>query len=287
MSLHVEKYGNPEAENLVLIHGWGMHGGVWQPIVARLEQYFHLHIIDLPGMGFSPPLNHQFANEQTGALSSSKSNAIVDQVASVLPPQANVCGWSFGGQIAMQLVLQYPQRIKKLVLIGSTPKFVNATPVNTTPVDVRRNEQDAWPHGMDANIFMQFAASVRQDYQATLLKFLTLQCMRSSDAKTTIRLLRESFTSRPAPDAGSLQQGLELLLGNDFRQAIQDIAQPLLIVHGDRDTLAPVAAANWMASQRRGTELLVIPGASHAPFLSHPDEFIDALHRFITPGLHS
>ena len=282
MSLHVERYGNPEAENLLLIHGWGMHGGVWQPIVASLEQYFHLHIIDLPGMGFSPPLKQEFANEQTGALSSSQSNAIVDEVASVLPLQANVCGWSFGGQIAMQLALQYPQRIKKLALIGSTPKFVNTTPINTQP-----NEQDAWSHGMDANIFMQFAASVRQDYQATLLKFLTLQCMRSSDAKTTIRLLRESFTSRPAPDAGSLQQGLDLLLGNDFRPAIHDIAQPLLIVHGDRDTLAPVAAANWMASQRQDAELLLIPGASHAPFLSHPDEVINALRRFITPGLNS
>ena len=282
MSLHVERYGNPEAENLVLIHGWGMHGGIWQPIVARLEQYFHLHIIDLPGMGFSPPLNHQVANEQTGAFPGSQSNAIVDEVASVLPPQANVCGWSFGGQIAMQLALQYPQRIKKLVLIGSTPKFVNTTPINTQP-----NEQDAWLHGMDANIFMQFAASVRQDYQATLLKFLTLQCMRSSDAKTTIRLLRESFTSRPAPDADSLQQGLDLLLSNDFRESIHDITQPLLIVHGDRDTLAPVAAARWIASQRPNAEVLVIPGASHAPFLSHPDEVINALRRFITPGLNS
>ena len=282
MSLHVERYGNPEAENLVLIHGWGMHGGVWQPIVARLERYFHLHIIDLPGMGVSPPLTSRFDHQQTGASPDSQSNDIVDEVASVLPPQANVCGWSFGGQIAMQLALQYPQRIKKLVLIGSTPKFVNATPINTQP-----NEQDAWSHGMDANIFMQFAASVRQDCQATLLKFLTLQCMRSSDAKTTIRLLRESFTSRPAPDAGSLQQGLDQLLGNDFRQAMHDIAQPLLIVHGDRDTLAPVAAASWMASQRLDAELLLIPGASHAPFLSHPDEVINALRRFITPGLNA
>jgi len=58
-------------------------------------------------------------------------------------------------------------------------------------------------------------------------------------------------------------------------------------VHGDRDTLAPVAAASWMASQRQDAELLLIPGASHAPFLSHPDEVINALRRFITPGLNS
>ena len=282
MGMYVERHGNPHAENLVLIHGWGMHGGVWKSVLALLEPYFHLHIVDLPGMGFSSPLSHQSSDGQPGI---SALDAIVEEVASILPPQANVCGWSFGGQITIRLALLYPQLVKKLVLIGSTPKFVNSR--FNDQVGVSHTDETAWTHGMDAVIFRQFADNVRQDYQATLLKFLTLQCMRSNDAKTTIRLLRESFALRPAPDADSLQQGLEILLGNDLRQSVCDIVPPLLVVHGDRDTLAPVAAAHWMASRLPEAEMLLIPGASHAPFLSHPGVVVDALHRFLTPELNS
>ena len=84
--------------NLVLIHGWGMHGGVWQPVIKKLSQHFNLHIIDLPGMGFSRPIEP------------SHLEAVAKKVIEVLPDNADVCGWSFGTHIAMKVALMQPER---------------------------------------------------------------------------------------------------------------------------------------------------------------------------------
>ena len=49
--IHIETVGS--GPHLALIHGWGMNGSVWQPVLKKLSRNFTLHIVDLPGMGFS------------------------------------------------------------------------------------------------------------------------------------------------------------------------------------------------------------------------------------------
>ncbi len=260
MSLHKEVTGN--GQPLVLLHGWGMHSGVWQPLQKKLSRHFEVHAIDLPGMGFSRPIEPYHLH------------AVAEKVAEYLPAHADICGWSLGALVAMRLALLQPDRIRRMVLIGSTPKFVNA---------VSPHAAEAWNAGVDAAIFQRFAEQVGQDYQSTLIKFLTLQCMGSSDARSTIKQLRQSFTERPVPTAGSLQKALRMLLDNDLREEIAYLRKPVLLVHGDRDTLAPVQAAHWLAQHLPFGRLRVIAGASHAPFLSHPDQFIESLIQFLEP----
>lgn len=279
MSLYIEKFACAEhaalhttLSPLVLIHGWGMHGGVWQPLLQQLASHFCLYVIDLPGMGHSAPL----AGAQAGSQ-----QAIVDAIAEQLPPLASLCAWSFGGQLAMQLAQRYPQRVDKLVLVGATPKFINDS---RPQQDAGEGGDPGWQYGMQAQVFEDFAGKVARDYQDTLLKFLTLQCMRSSDARNTVRQLRDSFLQRPAPHAATLQHNLDHLLHNDLRATARQLTQPALVVHGDRDTLAPVAAGRWLAGHMPAATLEVIHGASHAPFLSHPQQFTQALTRFLLPA---
>ena len=259
--LHLETHGDPHnAPQLVLIHGWGMHGGVWQPLLQRLSSQVCLHVVDLPGMGFSQPLE------------STSLNAIADQLLEALPATADLCGWSLGGLVAMRIALKQPERVRRLVLVGSTPRFVNSS---------QSDALQPWQYGVDAAVFHEFAAQVGADYHATLIKFLTLQCMGSTDSRNTIKQLRTSFAARPAPAAKTLQNALGMLLDNDLRAEIPALQMPTLLIHGDRDNLAPVAAAHWMAEQLPQAGLRVINGASHAPFLSHPEQFSEALLQFL------
>jgi pimeloyl-[acyl-carrier protein] methyl ester esterase len=260
MSLHVETYGS--GNPLALIHGWGMNGGVWQPVVEQLSQHFCVYVVDLPGMGFSMPMH---LDDESSAH---HLNVIAAKVAELLPENTDVCGWSFGALVAMSLALQQPKRVGKLVLVGATPKFVNHAD---------------WQYGMDASIFQQFADNISQDYETTLMRFLTLQCMRSSDARNTIKQLRASFAKRPVPTLAALQSALGILLETDLRATMQQLDKPALLVHGDRDSLAPVQAAHWLAEHLPSARLQVINGASHAPFLSHPEVFIALLLAFLQP----
>ena len=49
--MHIDTIGH--GPDLVLIHGWAMHGGIFAPLVERLSPQFQLHIVDLPGHGHS------------------------------------------------------------------------------------------------------------------------------------------------------------------------------------------------------------------------------------------
>ncbi|MCV5870744.1 pimeloyl-[acyl-carrier protein] methyl ester esterase, partial [Escherichia coli] len=45
--LHWQSFG--QGPDLVLLHGWGMNGAVWQQTVESLQPYFRVHVVDLPG----------------------------------------------------------------------------------------------------------------------------------------------------------------------------------------------------------------------------------------------
>jgi pimeloyl-[acyl-carrier protein] methyl ester esterase len=254
MNSHVEIIG--QGQPLVMLHGWGMHSGVWHPLVKRLAQHYLLYLIDLPGMGGSRPIEPYHLH------------AIADEVAQVMPGIADIVGWSLGGLVAQRIALNQPDRVRRLVLVGSTPCFVS---------------RPEWQAGVDPANFSAFAESVNHDYKATVLQFLTLQCMKAKDSRATIKHLRQIFETKPTPTQTTLQRALHILLETDIRDEIPNIRKPTLLIHGDRDTIAPVQAAHWMMQQLPIGYLRVISGAAHAPFLSHSDQFIETLSQFLEP----
>ncbi len=254
MSAHVEIIG--QGQPLVMLHGWGMHSGVWQPLIKKLSAQYMLYLVDLPGMGNSRPIEPYHLH------------ALADEVAQVIPGVSDVLGWSLGGLVAQRIALNQPDRIRRLVLVGSTPCFVNKA---------------GWDAGIEAGNFETFAANVNSDYKATIMQFLTLQCMKADDARSTLKQLRASFETRPTPTQTTLQRALHILLESDLRDEVANIRKPTLLIHGDRDTLAPVQAAHWMMQQLPHGFLRVMSGSAHAPFLSHPEQFITALNQFLEP----
>lgn len=254
-NIHIASIGT--GQNLVLLHGWGMHGAVWQPIVKRLSKHFTLHLVDLPGMGLSRPIEPFHLH------------AVAEKVAEMLPANADIVGWSLGGQVAMRIALDRPDMVRRVVLVGATPSFVN---------------KKDWQVGISSEIFKNFADNVNADYHNTMTQFLTLQCMGSKDARSTVKLLRSKFAERPVPTTQTLQKALNILLETDLRAEVANLRKPTLLIHGDRDTLAPVQAAHWMMQNLPLGYLRVMAGASHAPFLSHQEQFIDAVIQFLEPA---
>lgn len=259
MAIHIEKLGREDdaAQNLVLIHGWGSNGAIWQSLVKKLGKHFALHLIDLPGAGMSAPIEpfHLFS--------------VAEQVADILPANADLIGWSLGGQVAMRIALDKPDLIRRLVLIASTPKFVR---------------HETWQTGVEARIFHEFADAVNRDYQKTMLQNITLQCMGAKDARDTIKVLRKKFEERPPANTQAILKSLQILLDTDLREEIPLLRKPTLLIHGDRDNLVPLQAGHWMVQHLPAGFLRVISGAAHAPFLSHQDQFVETLVEFLEPA---
>jgi pimeloyl-[acyl-carrier protein] methyl ester esterase len=250
--LFVEQVGN--GPNLTLLHGWGLNGAVWNSIRDTLAAHFTLHLIDLPGHGYS---QHVDITTLT---------ATAEHVAHFMPQRGHLLGFSLGGQFAIELARLVPAQIDKLVLIATTPQFI-ANP--------------DWPHGKKANALDQFAKNLKEDYHATIREFLALQILNHPDQRATIAELQTAVCARGAPDLVHLTAGLELLRSNNLREQIKNIRHQTLVIQGDRDALTSERAGHWLATQIPSSQYEMIPFATHAPFLSHRDIFISRLMQFL------
>lgn len=225
-------------ENRVFLHGWGTHPVIWEPL---LEFFPGARALPLPGYA--------------GSEAASSLEQIAAKLAAQLEDGTTLIGWSLGALVAARAALDFPEKISGLILIAATPCFVNRAD---------------WPHGVAAEVFDQFAESLAQDYAGTIRRFLSLQAQGSSEMREVLSQLRRRLLDQARPAGGVLEAGLEMLQDTDLRENFPGLQTPLTLVHGSGDKLAPLAAARWLADAMPHAKLHEIPGAGHAPFLSHP-----------------
>jgi pimeloyl-[acyl-carrier protein] methyl ester esterase len=158
MSLYVESIGSCSRPHLVLLHGWAMHSSVWRSVRDGLARKFRLHLLDLPGHGFSPA--GEWGEWGTEDWRATPSVPALNAIAEVLPGNCIVCGWSLGGQLAIELAAREPARVEKLILVSTAPSFI---------------KRADWPWGMEASMLQLFGHNLKRDYATTMRRFLTLQ----------------------------------------------------------------------------------------------------------------
>ncbi|NOZ52176.1 MAG: pimeloyl-ACP methyl ester esterase BioH [Gammaproteobacteria bacterium] len=239
-----------------LLHGWGFNCRVWDDIIQDFQQYWKVTAIDLPGHGKS-------------SLPASVKYNLDTLTAELLPeiePGASIIGWSLGGVLALNLALQHPKLISTLVLVASSPQFV------------RCND---WVHGMPANIIEGFATDLTKDYRQTILRFLAIQAMGSDFTRNTLRTLREKIFLNGEPHIKALQGGLEILLSTNLRPQLKKINSDVLFLLGEKDTLVPQSAGAASTALTPNSRYAIIAGAAHAPFVTHPQQFIQLISDFI------
>lgn len=245
--MHIETRG--EGPDLVLIHGWAMHSGVFAPLSDLLAPHFRLHLVDLPGHGRSQ-----------GAVAGDLDPSVCAARILERTPSAIWLGWSLGGLISLRAALDAPAQVRGLVQIASSPRFV----------------ADAeWPHGVAADVFAGFARGLGSDYRATIERFLALETLGSPTANADLHCIREQVFSHGEPDLSMLEEGLDVLARSDLRAQLSNLAAPNVWIGGRRDRLVASEAMRWAAARAHGQYLPL--DAGHAPFISHASLVADAV----------
>ena len=255
MSAHVESVG--AGAPLVLLHGWGLHGGLFAPLLPGLARRFRVHVVDLPGHG------------QSTAIANATLDALVDAVAGAVAAERGpltVLGWSLGGLVAMRWARRDPARVARLVLVATSPRFVSG---------------DDWPHGMSATTLARFGDEFAASWKLTMQRFLALQVHGSESGRATLAALRHQLFARGEPSRAALADALRILATSDLRGEVGTIDAPTLVVSGERDMLAPAGAGAWLGEAMPRASYVRIDGAAHAPFLSHREAFDHALNGFL------
>lgn len=250
--VHREIYGSGKA--LVMLHGWAMHSGVWRQFARQLGQHCQVICLDLPGHGRSDAVAPFDLQHVAEAL-----------LAAVPVEEFSLLGWSLGATLAMEMADRQPRRVSKVLLLAGNPHFV---------------QTDDWP-GMPVEVLDGFANLLAGDVQQTLARFLALQVNGLAHGKAMLQQLKTALQECSPPAVETLQAGLAVLKCCDMRVKLVGLQQPVGVILGEQDRLVPAALAEQLLHIKPDAQLTVLAKAGHAPFLSHVDESVEMISRFM------
>lgn len=257
---HVFEIGPPEDERpVVFVHGTAAFGAFFAPLVAHLDGIRTI-AYDRPGYGLSGPFVYSKATLRA---------TVVEGLAALLDElgldRVDLVGHSMGGHAAIVFARTYPDRVRRLLLLGSVPAFPGTRPplplrLMTVPLlgDALRRRQNPGREGVldIATVFGERDAI--QAYPA----FIDAIAAHERDPKAA---------AAGRSEFAALFSALGWHSSVRIREAeLRSLEQPTTVVWGDEDTLAgPADVRDGVAAIPNVRFERVAAG--HIPYLAHPE----------------
>lgn len=180
---------------------------------------------------------------------------------------AHVVGMSMGGMIAQQVALRYPDRVRSLTILSSSPLDVKDLPPSTAAYQ----EHSAAGEKVDWTNLPEIAAYIGKDVA------MIASTRHPHDAGAAADLIAADMAR--AIDFRSVTNHFMLIEGDPDAPKLRaaDIEQPLLVIHGTSDPLFPVEHGEAFARVVRGTTLVRIEGGGHEIHRRDIDEIAAAI----------
>jgi pimeloyl-ACP methyl ester carboxylesterase len=216
---------------LLMLHGWGQSLGSLRILGELLSAYRKVHLIDLPGFGKSAPPTQDWGTMEYA-------QRILQYMDDNDIKQAELLGHSFGGRICLRLASNYPERVSKLILIGS--------------------------HGLKKRL------SITKLIYALYVSRLG-RLLKSIDKQLKTRCYEQwfvpQFGSRDYKNAGLMRNILVKTVNEDQSDTVGLISALTLILCGENDTETPPEMAARLHNYIQNSQLIILPGKDHLPFL--------------------
>ena len=245
LNIHFEEFGSGHVP-LLLLHGGTSTLGDWKPLIPSFESHFHIYALDSRA--------HGGTNNPSGKLSYRR---MAEDVAAFIKaldiPSPLVCGYSDGGQIALELAMRFPGLTRALVIGAAWYKFSEAYV----------NALKDWG----------FERPGEYDFEWALANFPHFV---------------EEWKIKHHPEDPEYWKELLLQISElwltplNYTEAdFKRITDPVLIIMGDRDGMIPLSDATEMYQMIPGAELAIIPNADHLGVVMNPEIFIHIVLDFL------
>ena len=265
--------GPPGGEPLILVHGFrGDHHGLWGMAerIAHARPSARVIVPDLPGFGETPALPDR-PHELSAFAEWLRAFA-----AAAAPQGHQILGHSFGSLVVAQ-ALASGLPASRVVLVNPI-----AAPALRGPQAALTRLALAYYRAADA---LPERAS-----RALLGSRVIVRAMSEVMAKTDDRQLRgwihdqhDRYFSRFA-DTASLLQSFAASTSHTVTEVADRIAQPTLLIAGDRDDITPLTAQLTLRNRLPDAQLVVIPGVGHLVHYEAVRESADAIATFLDPA---
>ncbi|HZE25606.1 MAG TPA: alpha/beta hydrolase [Blattabacteriaceae bacterium] len=238
---------------ILLIMGLGYPSYLWHRTRPALKERYRTIALDNRGSGQSEAP----AGPYSIAMMASDAAAALDAAG---VERAHVFGLSMGGMIAQEFALQYPARVRSLILGCTAPGGPNAV----------RAEKRVTEILMGIGLGPEEHARAMRPYVY--------------DSSTPLERIEEDLAIRrqwfPKPEAYKAQ--LQAIFEWEAYSRLQKIAAPTLVIHGETDQLVPVGNAEVIAARINGSQLVKLPHASHIFVTDQPEASLKAIMEFLS-----
>ncbi|MGQ4600623.1 alpha/beta fold hydrolase [Nocardia sp. R6R-6] len=239
---------------IVMLAGFGLDHTVWDGQVAALAATHRTLCIDLRGTGESDkPLNgyrlEQFVDD------------VIDVVDQLAADSFDLIGWSFGGQVGFEIARRYPERVTRLVLIGSN--------------GVRACRDDRFPFGGSRERLEPALRAGEHGNRPLVRRDTIAHGFAHPPASAVLDFLTGIFLRMP-PWAAI--ETYHTMFDIDLIAAADSLSLPVRIITGSHDRVHPIAGARWLVEQLPDAELHEIPDCGHYPMFENPAELDRLLH---------
>jgi 3-oxoadipate enol-lactonase len=235
---------------LIMGLGWASHG--WHRSRPLLSDKYRTIALDNRGVGRSeapagPYSIAQMAADAAAVLNAARVNT------------AHIFGVSMGGMIAQEFALQYPNKVRSLIL-GCTaaggPEAVRADAETMQVLMKRGQDPDQFANAIGPYIYDRATSPER--------------------IEEDIAVRRKWYAS-----AQSYSAQLQAVLAWEAYSRISQISAPTLVIHGENDRLIPAANARLIAARIPAAKLVLLRGASHIFVTDQPDLAHGAILEFL------
>jgi pimeloyl-ACP methyl ester carboxylesterase len=264
--------GDPDHPPVLLLHGIGRSLEDWAPQWERLAGAYRVITLDIPGFGFSSRPSEPVT---LAALAQGVADTL-DALGERRP--LHVIGNSLGGAVALQLLIQRPERVASLVLVNSAGFGREVTMLLrmlTLPGIGRmatRRTTRASARILERSIFADRSLASRQ---------------RIEHAVAIGRQPDSGFVMREI--AGELATGRGVK--DDWRAELSSTAaqhpRPTLIIWGDRDRVLPAHHLETAQRLMPHAKTHLFNGIGHMPQIECPDEFANLVVAFFADVVHT
>lgn len=256
--VHYEAYGR--GRPVLLLHGWLNSWAVWRNTVEVLGKDFRVYALDFLGFGDSGDQAEEFSVNNFTLLV----NQFMDRLAI---PKAALVGHSMGGTVSLNAALRYPEKVVKVVVIGS-------------PI-----------HGSSLSALLKIAGNrgwiglgqstpvLYNLFQSGFKPFLRVYSrLLSRDGEMLGRMLSE--------DMGKLAiapfiESITTLRQTDLRPRVGSVQVPVLGIYGKKDLIVDPKQYRVLSDCLPSSKIAWFEESGHFPMIDEPERFYETLSQFL------
>jgi pimeloyl-ACP methyl ester carboxylesterase len=243
---------------LLLLNYFAANMDNWDPEITNgLAEHQDVIIFDYPGVGRS--------SGETPTSVPAFAKACVTFCQALNIRTFNVVGYSLGGMIAQQLGLEYPNMVRRIILLGTAPRGGEGLTFTELSADELDNLE---------NLVLFALFSPSDTSQAAGREYLKRLKQRAND--------RDEAVSKAAANAELValrEWGTNPGTGEKFSM-LKNIHQPTLIVHGNKDIVVMPINSFLLVQHLPNAQLVIYPDANHAAQSQHADVFLKHVQLF-------